>query len=235
MKDYLIPKQFVDNLGVMSKEEYIQIENAKVLIVGLGGLGGNFANNLVRLGVKHLKLVDFDKFEEQNLNRQIFSNTDTIGLFKVKVIKKELQKINSECHIDISTSRIEDINLEMLIEYDYIIDAVDNPKIKIYLAELSEKLNIPLLHGACAGWYGQIGWISPGSKLIHELYGNESAGIEKDLKNPSFMPSAVSAIMTSEFLKMIQNSDEVTINELLLVDIFNNTMIKTGKNEEVGQ
>ena len=65
-----IAEQFIDNLGIMSKDEFATLENAKVLVVGLGGLGGNFAAGLVRLGVINLMLVDYDRFEEANLNRQ---------------------------------------------------------------------------------------------------------------------------------------------------------------------
>lgn len=227
-----IPKQFMDNLGIITNEDYKILNNLTVLIVGLGGLGGNFVNNLVRLGVKKIFLVDFDSFEEQNLNRQLFSNIENVAKNKVDVITKELMRINVNCIIESAISRIQELPLEKLKDVDYIIDAVDNIETKIYLAELGNKLNIPVLHGACAGWYGQVGWILPGNELIKETYGQELYGLEKEYKNPSFTPAVVASIMVAEFIKMIQKSKNTVINQLLLIDLYNNTLLKSGKNKD---
>jgi molybdopterin-synthase adenylyltransferase len=223
-----IKKQFIENFGVLNEKEFNTIKNAKIAIIGLGGLGGNVANELVRLGAENLNLIDYDRFEETNLNRQLFSNISNIGDYKVDIIKAELLKINPNCIIEVNKSRIQDLDIDILNKYDFIIDAVDNPQTKIFISELGTKLNIPVLHGACAGWYGQVGWILPGSKLIKGIYGNEKQGIEQELKNPSFTPSAVASIMVAEFLKYIKKSDKTVINQVLLIDLLNNTIIKTG-------
>ncbi len=224
-----IPIQFRENLGVVSENDFLKLKKIKVIIVGLGGLGGNLVNNLVRLGVHNLLLVDDDVYEESNLNRQLFSNLNNIGKAKVEVVEDELKKINKAVNVDISITRIQEIDIATLKKYDCIIDTVDNPDTKIYLSNIKDKLNIPLLHGACAGWYGQVGWFLPGSDIVNEVYINKNKGMEKDLMNPSFTPSVVASIMASEFLKMIQNLENTTINELLLIDIYNNTMLKTGR------
>ena len=224
-----IPNQFSKNFGVMNDKDFLRLQSINVLIVGVGGLGGNVSNLLTRLGVKNLSLVDYDTFDESNLNRQLFSNKNTIGKYKVDILKKELLDINNDVNIENHTDKIQNIDPDILLKFDYIIDAVDNPKTKIYISELGSKLDIPVLHGACAGWYGQIGWILPGCNLIKDTYQDNEAGLESELHNPSFTPAATASYMVSEFLKMIQGSDQTTINKLLLIDLLSNSVIKTNK------
>ncbi|XMB72914.1 ThiF family adenylyltransferase [Mycoplasmatota bacterium WC30] len=227
-----ISKQFSENLGVLTIKEFEVLRDVKILLIGLGGLGGNIANGLVRLGVHHLTIVDFDCFDVTNLNRQLFSNSENLGEYKVNVIEKELLKINSNSSIVSYTSKIQDIPQIKLGDFNYIIDAVDDLKTKVFIEKLGTDLNIPVLHGACAGWYGQVGWIMPGSNLVKNIYGVHDHGIEAELKNPSFTPSAVASIMVSEFLKMIKNSENTIINQFLLIDLYNNSMLKTGKKNQ---
>ncbi len=223
-----IPKQFIENFGIMTEKTYDKIINCKVILIGLGGLGGFMANHLVRLGASNLTLVDYDRYTLSNLNRQLFSSMETIGKYKAEIVKEHLHQINPECTVEVGISDIKDIPIEDMRKFDYIIDAVDNPNTKIYIANLGKKLNIPVLHGACAGWYGQVGWILPNCSLIEDLYVNEVMGLEDQLKNPSFTPAAVAAIMASEFVKFIQDIKKATVNHILMIDLYNNTIIKNG-------
>jgi len=222
-------EQYKNNLGIMTSTELQTIQNKKIMVIGLGGLGGHTADNLVRLGVAKLMLVDFDVFETSNLNRQLYSTQDNLGEYKVHVLREQLHKINQDCLIRVSIEKIEDILIEDLNDVDYIIDAVDSPQTKVYISELANKLQIPLLHGACAGWYGQVGIILPGCTLIKDMYQNELHGIEAELLNPSFTPAAVAAIMVSEFVKYITNKKTATNNQLRLIDLLNDEFIGTGE------
>ncbi len=226
--DKSIPIQFIENMKIMSKANFETLKKSKVLLIGLGGLGGHVANNLVRLGVHHLGLVDFDRFEGRNLNRQLFSNAENIGKYKTVIVSHELQKINTDCVLEEYTKHIQELPQEQIEKFDFIIDAVDNPETKKYIAKIAKSHNKPLLHGACAGWYGQIGWILPDNDLIEEIYEENKKGIEQDLSNPSFTPAVVAGIMVSEFLKYIIDPKSACVNKLLLLDIYNNNIINTG-------
>ncbi|MCF7931345.1 MAG: ThiF family adenylyltransferase, partial [Acholeplasmataceae bacterium] len=105
-----ITEQFIENLGIMSEETYNKIINCKIMIVGLGGLGGYLANHLVRLGVNHLTLVDYDRYTLSNLNRQLFSSLETVGKYKAEVIKEHIHKINPQCMIEVALTDIKDID-----------------------------------------------------------------------------------------------------------------------------
>lgn len=220
---------FQNNLGVMTREELDNIQNKTMMIVGLGGLGGHVADTLVRLGVKQLMLVDYDVFETSNLNRQLYSTVKNIGEYKVNVIKDNLLKINPDCLIHVSIERIEDLVMDNVSHIDLIIDAVDTPQTKIHIADLANNLNIPLLHGACAGWYGQIGIILPGCSLIEDTYGQKEFGLEKELLNPSFTPAAIAALMVSELVKYIIQKKNTTVNQLRLIDLLDDIIIGTGE------
>ncbi len=228
MKTFQMKDEYFNNLGVMSKEDLETLSQKRVLLVGAGGLGGHVANSLIRLGVMHLMIVDFDVYDFSNLNRQLFASQDTIGMYKADIVAAALRRIISDASIESKIARIEDIPSNLIKEYDIIIDAVDNIDSKKYIAKIAGELNKPLLHGACGGWYGQVGLILPGNKLIFDLYDKEE-GLEEKLKNPSFNPAVIANIMVSEFLKFIQKDKQATINQLLLVDLYNNTMIKTGE------
>ena len=220
-----IPERYKMNMGVLSEEDLEILQRIEVVIVGLGGLGGYMVNQLIRLGVINLTLIDFDTFSESNLNRQLFSNRSVIGKYKVDVIYEELKKINPNAAIKCIKKKVQDIKD---ISGDYIIDCVDNIETKVFLSKLSEKHNIPLLHGACGGWYGQVGWMSPECTLIEDLYTGEEKGIEKELLNPPFIVNAVASIMASEFIKMIKKDSSTIIDELLIIDLLNNEVVKSG-------
>ena len=220
-----IPKRYQMNMGILNKQDLNRLQTIEVVVVGLGGLGGNVVNQLVRLGVKRLTLVDFDVFSESNLNRQLFSNTSNIGQSKVDVISQELKKINPDLYLKIFRKRVQDITD---ISGDYLIDCVDNIETKIYLAKLSKQLGIPLLHGSCGGWLGQVGWISPTCTLIEDLYAGEEKGLEDDMLNPPFTPSVVASVMVSEFAKMIKNRLDVIMDQILFIDLYENTLVRLG-------
>lgn len=219
-----IPQTFQANFGVLNEKDFQKLTNIHVLVIGVGGIGGNLVNGLIRLGVQHVTLVDFDTFDATNLNRQLFSHMETINYPKCTIIQQELLKINPNLLIRSFSSRIQEIGEEEFYDVDYIMDAVDDIPTKLYIEDLATELDIPVLHGSCAGWYAQVGWIMPGKNVLHKLYQNQEKGIEQELMNPPFAPSATASYMVSEFLKMIQQSPNTVINELLLIDLDNNEL-----------
>ena len=76
---------FKGNRGILSETELEKVSQTRILLVGLGGLGGHLVNSLARLGVRSLMLVDYDRFSPTNLNRQLFSSTETLGKYKADV------------------------------------------------------------------------------------------------------------------------------------------------------
>lgn len=121
------------------------IKNLNIIIIGLGGVGGYTLESLVRSGVENITIVDGDKIESSNINRQIISNKNNIGNYKTEEWKKRINDINEKINL-ITINKfitLEDIK-DKLNNYDFIIDACDDVKLKTDLIEYAKrnKLNI---------------------------------------------------------------------------------------------
>ncbi|MGE0003840.1 MAG: ThiF family adenylyltransferase [Candidatus Izemoplasmatales bacterium] len=215
--------RFQANLGILSPTQQQKIHSLHVMIVGVGGLGGHVSHLLARLGIGSMTLVDPDTFSLSNLNRQLFSTSINLGKLKVEVISAKLHEIDSQIHITAHPLRFEALPETAWEGIDAVIDCTDAPPTKVRLANLASEHEIDLLHGACAGWYGEVGWMSPHQSFMAEWYGTQSFGLERDLGNPSFNPAAIASIMVSEFVKWAIGKPIVR-DDLLLIDLENNQM-----------
>jgi len=112
---------------LIGKENREKLYTKTVLIVGVGGVGGYVAESLVRSGIGHLVLIDYDTIDITNKNRQLIALDSTIGMKKVEVLKKRLLDINGDCQIDIHDTFLTEENLSILDLYniDYLVDACD--------------------------------------------------------------------------------------------------------------
>lgn len=127
----------------------------KVLLIGVGGVGQYVATSLITNGIKYLTIVDFDKVELSNLNRQILLKEEDVAKTKVEIIKRELLKKNSDAEIDALNLKVDEANVEELIKgYDIVIDAVDNWQTKLILGKATAN-KVPLLHVGVDGNRGQ--------------------------------------------------------------------------------
>ncbi len=219
---FLPDNRFVQNAGIMSDMEMEKVASTRVLLVGLGGLGGFVASSLARLGVRSLVLVDYDRFSTSNLNRQLFSSIDTLGKPKVDVLVSELKKINPDMEITAFFDTVHNLKSSVFENVALIIDAVDQIQTKLFLETIGEKHHKPLLHGAVGGWYGQVGISLPGSHLLHDFYGLSPEGLEKTMGSPTFIPPIIANLMVAEFIKYITHRPGVLANQILMVDTLNN-------------
>ena len=130
-----------------------KLRDSRVIVFGVGGVGGHAAEALVRSGVGHIAIVDFDKVEETNINRQLVALTSTIGKSKVEVLKNRLLDINPSLDIEAIEKFYlpENENEFDLSKYDYIVDAVDNMSAKISLVCRANELNVPIISAMGAG------------------------------------------------------------------------------------
>lgn len=131
---------------ILTKEEISKIKNLKILIIGIGGVGGYALEALVRMGIENITIADCDKINISNLNRQILSLHSTILKNKVDVAKERVFDINPNANIITINENINKDNYQDLLknEYDYVIDACDTITTKILLIEqcLESKIKI---------------------------------------------------------------------------------------------
>lgn len=217
----MIKERYKMNSTTISKEDMQVLQGKKVCIVGLGGLGGYIAEMLARVGVGSLVLVDGDVFNESNLNRQLMSKEDNIGKKKAIESEKRIHEVNSTIHTKVYSEYLTKENAEDIIGDSHIVmDALDNPESRVVLGKACDELNIPLVHGAIGGWYGQVSLIMPGSNILGMLYGDfKEGGEENTLGNPSFTPATVASIQVAECIKYLIGKPSNLTNALLTIDL----------------
>ena len=133
-------------LPLFKEEGLKKLNNATVAVVGVGGVGGICAITLARSGVGTIIIQDFDKVEESNINRQIIANYNTIGLYKVDVLEKQIKEINPNCKVIKLNSFFDKDNLSLFsYNIDYVIDAIDSFESKCLLIENCINRNIQFI------------------------------------------------------------------------------------------
>ena len=222
-------RRYEASINTLTKEEIIKLKDLKVAVIGCGGLGGYIIEELARLGVGTIKLVDDDEFSISNLNRQLMSNEENIGKSKVLEAKLRISKVNSEVTIIPFLKRFTFKNAEgILHDIDIVFDATDNIVSRIDLEEECESRNIPIIHGAINGWYGQVCIVIPGSKRLSKLYKSEDMMCQyQQLGNPSFTPPIVASIQINEFVKYLFNKGLTLTEKVLFIDLLNHEYVLT--------
>lgn len=126
---------------LIGKDKIEELNKKKVIIFGLGGVGGSLAEALTRAGIGHFTLVDKDSFDETNLNRQLFATYKTVGMNKTDVAKERMLSINPNAEIETRKMFFLPENSDEFdfSQYDYIVDAIDNVTAKIALILKAKK------------------------------------------------------------------------------------------------
>ena len=134
-------------ISLIGKEKFKKLESIKVLIVGCGGVGGYALETLVRSGITNIDIIDFDVIDITNLNRQIITNKENIGIKKVLAAKNRVLSINPNLNINTYEIFLDKDNIDDILKnnYDYIIDACDNVDTKIELIKRSVNNNYKLI------------------------------------------------------------------------------------------
>jgi molybdopterin/thiamine biosynthesis adenylyltransferase len=210
--------------GILSQAEGKILSSAKVCIIGCGGLGGYVLEMLCRIGIGHITVIDHDVFDETNLNRQLLSSEDNLNTRKVDAAIKRMKVVNSTVEVQGIDEKVTEDNVEACIRgHDVVVDALDSINTRLLLESACEQHKIPLVHGAIAGWYGQVSTIYPGDRLLARFYkASGDKGIEKALGNPSFTPATVASIQVSETVKVLLKYEEVLRHRILMIDLKDN-------------
>jgi len=138
---------------LIGKEAIEKLEKAKVIIYGIGGVGGYVVEALARAGVGNLSLVDPDKISVSNINRQIHSNFKTVGKSKIEVMKERILEINPKANVEIFNPKELNFEEQDLIDntYSYVVDAVDTVKTKLKVIEKAKKEGVKIISAMGAG------------------------------------------------------------------------------------
>ena len=136
---------------LIGKDNIEKLKNARVAVFGIGGVGGYTVEALARSGVGNIDLIDSDKVDITNLNRQIIATNKTLGLLKVDAAKQRITDINPDINVRVFPIFYDDKTAEefVLSSYDYVVDAIDTVSSKILLILNAQKENVPII--SCMG------------------------------------------------------------------------------------
>lgn len=209
------------NMSALSPEENQKLKDFHVVVVGCGGLGGYLIEMLARLGIGTLTVIDGDVFDETNLNRQLLSTEENLGMPKVQAALERIVSVNSQTKvIPIYGLLTGDNGLKIVSGKDLVFDALDNVHTRLTLETLCETAGVPMVHGAIAGWFGQVAVVMPGDRTLHSILPEDvNKGIETELGNPAFTPALVASIEVAEGLKVLLGREGVLRNKLLTIDL----------------
>lgn len=205
----------IQGLGEEGQEK---LKAAKVLIAGAGGLGSPISIYLAAAGVGHIRLVDHDRIELSNLNRQILHWDEDIGKLKVESAQEKLNKLNPNVCIEILNETIVENNVSRIVgDCDAIVDAMDNLPTRYVLNKIAIEKNIPFFHGAVRGLEGRAMTIIPGkSPCLRCMY----HGTIPPEKFPviGVTPAIIASIQVTEVVKYITGLGELLAGKLLVYD-----------------
>jgi len=224
LEEKIIPERYERNYDTINFSEQIQLLRSTVCVVGCGGLGGNIIEILIRLGIGNLILVDGDKFNESNLNRQLLCTEDKIGKVKAETAAERIKHINSSINTKTYSQFINSANARKIIQgADLVVDALDNIATRFILEEACRELEIPFIHGAINGFSGQVSTIFPQDKGLQAISGPPQQYNQQNktsrVSAPSVTPAMVASFQVAEVLKVLLNRGNPLRNKLLLLNL----------------
>jgi adenylyltransferase/sulfurtransferase len=206
--------------------------DARALICGCGALGSVLANTLARAGVGHLRLVDRDFLELNNLQRQVLYDEEDVRAQLPKAIaaQNKLRRINSQVDIEAFVADVDHTNIARLVEgVDVILDGTDNFETRFLLNDAAHRFRIPWIYGGCIGAEGQSMTIVPGRTACLRC-------LMQDAPPPGSTPTCdtagilgpivnvVASIQACEAMKLLSGNAEAISERLTVVDLWENQL-----------
>ncbi len=204
----------------------LKLKNAKVCVVGTGGLGNPITSRLAAMGVGTLRIVDRDVIELSNLHRQTMFDEDDVGRVKVEAAEKKLRKLNPDCKIEAMAVSVNDYTaLEVVEGCDVVIDALDSVNARYALNKACVKFGIPFVTGAAVGVSGQAFTVLPKKTACYfcmfpELDEDSMPTCSIEGVHPSIL-SIVGGIEVAEAVKILLGKEPSLSERILHIDLEN--------------
>ncbi|OCL84286.1 molybdopterin-synthase adenylyltransferase MoeB [Arcobacter porcinus] len=202
----------------------LKLKNSKVLVVGTGALGSPVLLYLAAAGVGTLGIIDFDKVEESNLQRQVIHNTNSINRSKVESAKEQINLINPNINIISIEDRLTSNNaLEIIKEFDLVVDGTDNFPTRYLINDACVLLHKPFVYGAIFRFEGQVSVFNKNGGACYRCLFKEPPAPGKvqscaEAGVLGVLPGIVGTIQANEAIKLILNIGESLDNRLLTLN-----------------
>lgn len=201
-----------------------KIKSSSVLVVGAGGLGSPVLLYLAAAGIGRIGIIDDDKVDITNLQRQIIHSTSSVGELKVESAKRRINQINPEIIIEIFDERLNIVNAEKIIDkFDIVVDGTDNFSTRYTISDCCEILDKPWVFGSIHRFEGQVSVFNlNGSPNYRDLFPKapppELAPNCAEAGVLGVLPGIIGSFQANEVLKIILGIEGTLDSELLLID-----------------
>jgi len=221
-KDRYMRQSIIPQIGEQGQEK---LKNAKVLVVGAGGLGCPVLLYLAAAGTGTIGLVDGDTVAWSNLQRQILYSEKDIGKTKVEVAEQKLRASNSNVKITVYRQYLDPTNAESILNgYDLVLGATDNFESRYLIDKVSRRLGIPFIHGSIHEFEGQVGVFNyRGCCSYSDLFPSQTPGENLSPGVFGAVPGIIGSLMAAEAIKIITGAGEVMAGKLLVLDVLKNS------------
>jgi adenylyltransferase/sulfurtransferase len=195
-----------------------KLKRARILIAGAGGLGSSAALYLAAAGIGTIRMVDYDRVELSNLNRQVLHWDDDVGRSKVESAREKLEQLNRDVAIEAIAAKITETNISKLLDgFDLIVDAMDNLQARYLLNRAALSHEVPLFHGAVYGFEGRAMTVIPGrTACLRCVYRGAVPGERFPVIGVA--PAVIGCIQATEVIKYVVGLGELLTNKLLIYD-----------------
>jgi adenylyltransferase/sulfurtransferase len=209
-------------IGIAGQEK---LRKTSVLVVGSGGLGTPVLQYLAAAGIGRIGIVDFDKVEESNLQRQVLFGAFDIGKHKTVVVEKKLREQNNFVDFKIHNIYLNrnKITLNILSQYDIIVDCTDNYESRYTLSDGCILAGKPLVHGSVVGQEGQVSVFNYQNGPSYRCLYPQIPTDERLLKSSNFglfgtIAGIIGTIQAHEILKIVTETGEIMTGKLFIFD-----------------
>jgi molybdopterin/thiamine biosynthesis adenylyltransferase len=226
LENGIFPERYLRNFKSFTLGDQIRLLQSKVTVIGLGGLGGTVTEWLARAGVGDLNLIDGDRFEDHNLNRQLLCTQEQLGSSKARAAAERVCRINSSVTVQAHTEFIGPQNGARLVEDCHIVaDCLDDIRSRLIVEQACKAAGVPMISAAVAGQTGHLTTIFPEDRGLELIYGPVEAlkstkGAETILGNLPSTVGLIASIESAEIIKvLLGRQEQVLRNKMLVADL----------------
>ena len=206
-------------LPELGEEGQQRLQRGSVLIVGAGGLGCPVAIYLAAAGVGRIGIIDFDKVDTSNLQRQIAYTEAEVGEPKVEMLSRRLRAMNSALQVDAIARRFDADTAELVDNYDVIIDASDNLATKYFCNDVCVEHRRPLVHASISQFTGNVMTILPGTVTLRDVF-PEAIEVRSSATFGvlGVIPGIAGTVQAAEAIKLLAGIGDLLTNRLFTFD-----------------
>lgn len=225
LKNETVPLKYIKTVNAIGLDGLIRLRLSKVAVLGCGGVGGFVCETLIRMGVGTLITIDGDVFEETNLNRQLYSYEDNLGISKSKITCETLRRINSASLISYVDQKLTVHNFSASVgNPNVVVDALDRLDDRLEFARICGHRGIPYFFGNIGSSDFRIGVQDAGSDLLERVF--ERSNVTDPAEgSPAVTAGLCGVALAGEVIKYLLGMDNVLIDKLMQVNWHQNQVI----------